>query len=222
MRVLQAARRIGAGQFEHPGRRGDGPTHAADRDTVPMLDSLHPVRERSMATAVAAVIALALALAVSGCSSDDPESNDTASSSLPTSADAEGSTSGLTYAQDPAAAIDAARVASAKDQRPVLLDFGADWCVDCVVLNELYGRSAVAPVLDQRYHVVKIDVGEFDKNLDVAAEYIDLDTSGIPALVVITPAGKVAFASNDGEFANASTMDEQQLLTFLKRWTDPA
>lgn len=102
----------------------------------------------------------------------------------------------------------------------MLLDFGADWCVDCVVLDELYSRSAVAPVLAGNYHVVKVDVGEFDKNLDVAAEYINLDTSGIPALVVITPAGEIAYASNDGEFATARTMDEQQLLTFLGRWTD--
>ncbi|GAA3650945.1 hypothetical protein GCM10022237_08370 [Nocardioides ginsengisoli] len=128
----------------------------------------------------------------------------------------------MTYADDPAAAIDAARAAAAEDERPVLLDFGAAWCADCVVLDELYGRSAVAPVLDQNFHLVKIDVGEFDKNLDIAADYVDLETSGIPALVVITPAGKVAFASNNGEFASARTMDEEQLLTFLRRWTGSA
>lgn len=164
---------------------------------------------------------MTLTLAVSGCSADDPEGPDTASSQSPASTGAEDVTD-LSYAQEPAAAIDAGRAASAEDGRPVLLDFGADWCVDCNVLDELYGRPTVAPVLDQSFHLVKIDVGEFDKNLDVAAEYIDLDTSGIPALVVINPDGKIAYASNHGQFASARTMDEQQLLTFLGHWSDPA
>lgn len=183
-----------------------------------MLGSLRLTPHRSLAGAT--VVATTLALALLGCSSDDSDRPDASSSPVAVGADAGASTSDLTYAQDPAAAIDAARAASAKDERPVLLDFGADWCVDCVVLDELYSRSAVAPVLAEKYHVVKVDVGEFDKNLDVAAEYINLDTSGIPALVVITPAGEIAYASNDGEFATARTMDEQQLLTFLGRWTD--
>lgn len=183
-----------------------------------MLGSLRTVRQRSTAGALAAVVTLVLA--GSGCSSAESASSGPSSSPVPSGADA-GATTDLTYADDPAEAIKAARAASAQDQRPVLLDFGADWCVDCVVLDELYGRPAVAPVLDRDFHVVKIDVGEFDKNLDVAAEYVDLDTSGIPALVVIAPRGEIAYASNGGEFASARTMDEQQLLTFLERWTDP-
>lgn len=164
---------------------------------------------------------MTLTIAVTGCATDDSKTPDTAPSQTSKSSEPSAST-GLTYATDPPAAIDAGRAAAAEDGRPVLLDFGADWCVDCNVLDELYGRPAVSRVLDQGFHLVKIDVGEFDKNLDVAAEYIDLDTSDIPALVVIKPDGKVAYASNDGEFASARTMDEQQLLAFLGRWTGPA
>lgn len=168
-----------------------------------------------------AVVALTWPLALAGCSSDDADGRDTSAAPTASSGKPQDvATTDLTYAADPAGAIDAARAASAEDRRPVLIDFGADWCVDCVVLDELYGRPAVAPVLAKGFHVVKVDVGEWDKNLDVAAEYVNLDTSGIPALVVITPNGKVAYASNDGEFASASSMDEQQLLAFLGRWTD--
>jgi protein disulfide-isomerase len=57
------------------------------------------------------------------------------------------------------------------------------------------------------------------RNLDAAAEYVDLGTSGIPALVVLDPSsGRIKVATNQGEFANARTMSADQVETFLKRW----
>jgi hypothetical protein len=59
-------------------------------------------------------------------------------------------------------------------------DFGADWCPDCVVLGTTFIRPATAKLLSG-YHVVRVDVGEFDHNLDIAAPYVNLRSSGIPA-----------------------------------------
>lgn len=119
-----------------------------------------------------------------------------------------------------AGAIAEALAAARTDHHPVLLDFGADWCPDCRVLDKLYAQSTVSALLAPNFHLVPIDVGQFDKNLDVAAKYVDLRTSGIPALVVLTPQGRVAYASNDGGFANARTMKPTQLAAFLRRWAD--
>jgi protein disulfide-isomerase len=121
-------------------------------------------------------------------------------------------------AQDPAAAIAAAEKASASDHRPVLLDFGAGWCPDCVALDGLYEVPSVRRTLARSFHLVQIDVGQFDKNIPLASKYVDLRTSGIPAMVVIEPNRKVAYASNDGAFANARTMNVSQLTRFLDRW----
>jgi thioredoxin 1 len=54
---------------------------------------------------------------------------------------------------------------------------------------------------------------------DVAARYVNLRTSGIPALVVLDPdSGRIKVATNQGEFANARTMSADQVEEFLKRW----
>ncbi|MGW5351385.1 thioredoxin family protein [Streptomyces sp. NPDC004031] len=124
---------------------------------------------------------------------------------------------GYDPARDAAADIAAAKRAAAKDGRPVLLDFGADWCPDCVVLGKVFTRPATAELLTG-YHVVRVDVGEFDHNLDLAARYIDLRTSGIPALTVLNPAGHIRVATNAGEFADARSMPESQVDAFLKKW----
>ncbi|MGW4896798.1 thioredoxin family protein [Kitasatospora sp. NPDC004240] len=118
-----------------------------------------------------------------------------------------------------AADISAALAQSATDARPVLLDFGADWCPDCRVLEKLFRSPEVQPILREKYRVVSVDVGEFDRNLDVAAHYVDLEHSGIPALVVLGPDGTVRTASNDGRFSNARTLSAAQLATYLTRWS---
>src|SRR5262249_40266154 len=50
------------------------------------------------------------------------------------------------------------------DHKRVLLDFGADWCPDCQVLAQLFDDAQVKPFLDDHYHVVRINVGQWDKN----------------------------------------------------------
>src|SRR5215471_2112885 len=46
----------------------------------------------------------------------------------------------------------------------VLLDFGADWCVDCRVLETALRSSTIQPFMRLHYVVVHIDVGEFFKS----------------------------------------------------------
>jgi len=120
--------------------------------------------------------------------------------------------------RDPAVELKAAMSAAKQDHHNVLVDFGADWCPDCRVLARLGADARVAPLL-AGYHVVSVDVGRFDRNLGMAAKLsLRLSTSGIPALVVIAPNGRVRVATNDGSFADARTMTAAQFAAFLRKW----
>ncbi|MDD9379947.1 thioredoxin family protein [Streptomyces sp. ZAF1911] len=119
---------------------------------------------------------------------------------------------------DAGADIAAALAAAKQDGRPVLIDFGADWCLDCRVLGARFRQAGPAALL-AKYHVVKVDIGEFDRNLNVAERYVDLGTSGIPALAVLDPAsGDIKVATNQGEFSGARSMSAAQVEEFLTRW----
>ena len=119
---------------------------------------------------------------------------------------------------DAPADLATALAAAAKDGKPVLVDFGATWCPDCVVLGKLGAKPQVAPIL-AGFHVVSVDVGRFDRNLGVADRLrLNLRTSGIPALVVLDATGKVRTTTNDGSFSNARTMSPGDFAAFLKRW----
>jgi hypothetical protein len=86
------------------------------------------------------------------------------------------------------------------------------------MLDKLFQSEKTKPLLQRSYHAVAVDVGEFNHNLAFAAKYVNLKTSGIPALVVLTPDGKVRVTTNDGSFADARTMNSDQVNAFLTRW----
>ncbi|MFC7219613.1 thioredoxin family protein [Streptomyces polyrhachis] len=120
--------------------------------------------------------------------------------------------------RDAAADIATAQQAARGDGRSVLIDFGADWCADCQVLAKHFASPKVADLLAEKYHMVTVDVGEFDRNLDVAKKYVDLKTSGMPALVVLGPDGRIKVATNQGEFASARSMSADAVADFLIKW----
>lgn len=120
--------------------------------------------------------------------------------------------------RDADADIAAALATAAQKHQEVLVDFGANWCPDCVALDEMFHSPQVEPVLTRNYVVVAVDVGNWNLNLDVAGRYLDLQSSGIPALVVLAPDGKVVTTTNDGSFSNARSMAPSDVAAFLSKW----
>jgi thiol:disulfide interchange protein len=118
---------------------------------------------------------------------------------------------------DARADIAGALKAAKADGKRVLLDFGADWCPDCHVLAAYMDGSAGRALIEPAFHVVRIDVGLFDHNLDIVQEYFDMQ--GIPEVVVLDATGKVVGSSADTvSLANARGMTEKQVLDELRAW----
>jgi thioredoxin 1 len=64
---------------------------------------------------------------------------------------------------------------------------------------------------------VKINVGNFDKNLDLAARYGNPIQGGIPAAVLVTPTDKVVYSTRAGELANARRMGDSGIYDFFSK-----
>jgi thioredoxin 1 len=117
---------------------------------------------------------------------------------------------------DAAGDIQHAVAAAQAAHKHVLLVFGANWCADCRALDQaMHGGSQ--RLIDTRFEVVKIDVGNFDKNLYLAKRYGNPIAKGIPALVVLGADQQVLYSTRDGELANAGHMTAQSIYDFLKR-----
>ena len=112
--------------------------------------------------------------------------------------------------------------AAKKSQMPVLVIFGANWCQDCRALDQALSTGRNAELVKREFKVVKVDVGNFDKNLDVAQAYGNPIKKGIPAAVVLSPDNKVLYATRLGELADARNMSETGIYDFFKRVTEMA
>ena len=108
--------------------------------------------------------------------------------------------------------------AAGKARKNILVIFGADWCYDCHVLEKAFHRPDIAAVLNPNYQVVDIDVGEMNKNLDLAKQYeVPLDR-GVPAIAILGSTGKVLFSQKKGEWERARALGPEDLLALLKQW----
>jgi hypothetical protein len=69
---------------------------------------------------------------------------------------------------------------------------------------------------------VDVDIGQMDKNLDVAKQYdVPLDR-GVPAIAVLESDGKLLFSQKRGEFETARSMAPEDILDFLNKWKPTA
>ncbi|HET7099779.1 MAG TPA: thioredoxin family protein [Terriglobia bacterium] len=115
--------------------------------------------------------------------------------------------------------IAAAIAQASKTGRNVVLVFGANWCPDCHALDAQMHRPELARLVARDFVVVKVDLGRYDKNLDVAAKYDVPVNKGIPALAVLDPHGKLLYSQSQGQFANARAMPYRDFAEFFRKWT---
>lgn len=80
-----------------------------------------------------------------------------------------------------------------KENRRVLIQWGANWCGWCHLLHDTFETDAkIKRKLLYEYDLVLIDIGKWDKNMELAAEYgADLKGTGVPYLTVLDADGKV-------------------------------
>ena len=125
---------------------------------------------------------------------------------------------------DPSAAasdIDAALKAATAGNKRVLVDFGGNWCGDCIVLDRIFQQPENAALLAAHYIVVRVNVGEtgINRNADIAERYGIPLRKGVPALAVLAADGSVVTSQKNGEFESMRRTDPNSINEFLTRWS---
>lgn len=118
--------------------------------------------------------------------------------------------------------IAAAIAAAARDHKRVLLDFGGNWCSDCHILDATFRYPEVARLLGPNYEVVHVNIGEYDKNLDLAEKYQIPLKRGVPSLAVLDEKGNLLVSLKNGDFENTTKIGLKDVESFLERWKPEA
>jgi thioredoxin-related protein len=114
--------------------------------------------------------------------------------------------------------IKAAIAEASKAHKNLLLVFGANWCPDCRALDAQMHKEDLADLIATNYRVVKIDIGQHDKNQNIAKKYHVPLEHGIPALAVLNRRGKLLYAMDQGQFSDARHMSDQSIKEFFVKW----
>lgn len=114
--------------------------------------------------------------------------------------------------------IKAALEQAQKENKNVILKFGANWCGWCHKLSDMFKSNAdVAKVLGENYIVVLIDVDK-GNNADIVKKYGEPTRHGLPVLVVLDKAGKQLHTQDTGKLEEGNHHDPAKVLAFLNEW----
>lgn len=116
---------------------------------------------------------------------------------------------------DAQAVVQQALARARAEHKPALLIFGANWCEDCRALDAALHGDKTAALMARHFVVAKVDVGNFDRNLDIAKAYGNPIKKGIPAAVLLSPDGQLRYATQAGELADARRMSEAGIYDFF-------
>lgn len=111
---------------------------------------------------------------------------------------------------------------AAASNQSVLVVFGANWCPDCRVLDAAFKQGPTAPLIAKEFKVVKVNIGRYDRNTDLAQSYgVDLK-KGIPTVAILSGKGDVVYTTKDKELSDARHMGDDGILKFFEKITaDP-
>lgn len=113
-----------------------------------------------------------------------------------------------------------ARAAALAAHKLLLIDLGGNWCLDCRILAGTMALADLRPFVAQHFEVVTVDIGRYDRNMDVPAHYGLGRPAGVPSLLVVDPkTDKLLNKGHTAALADARSMTPQALADWLAQWT---
>ncbi len=119
---------------------------------------------------------------------------------------------------DARADIAAAVAVAKKDHQRVLVMWGGNWCGWCHLLDGvLESDRTLSRTMLYEYKLVHVDIGKFDKNMDLAAELgADPKKHGAPFLTVIDGDGKAIANQETSSLEEGDHHDPAKVKAFLE------
>ena len=117
------------------------------------------------------------------------------------------------------AELAAAKATAKAHHKLLLIDLGGNWCPDCRLLAAVMDQPEVAAFVRAHYEVVSIDIGRYNRNMQIPARYGLPKLEGVPTLLVVDAQGRLVDAGHVSALHDARSMTPQALADWLAQWT---
>ncbi|MEE9347066.1 MAG: thioredoxin family protein [Robiginitomaculum sp.] len=115
--------------------------------------------------------------------------------------------------------IDAAMASARNNGTRLLLVMGANWCHDSRGLAARFERPKFVSLIEEHYELVYIDVGEKDRNIDIAQSYGIDGIVGTPTILVVTADGVLLNKATAPTWRNAASRTEAETLNYFTAYS---
>lgn len=100
-----------------------------------------------------------------------------------------------------------------------LIVLGANWCSDSRALAGHFQTQRFQSLIDENFSLAYIDVGNKDKNLDIAKRLGLGSLEGIPSVFVTDASGQVLNLENAPTWRNAETRTGDDIYAYFENYT---
>ncbi len=119
------------------------------------------------------------------------------------------------------ALVDAALARAGASGRATILVFGANWCGDSRALAGWFATPRFKAMLDPRYEIVWIDIGQRDRNIELARRFGLDGIKGTPTVLVLDTGGRPLNLKDAPRWKNARSRSEDAIYSAFETMRRP-
>lgn len=118
--------------------------------------------------------------------------------------------------------VDAAIAKAKAEHKRAFIDLGGNWCGDCRVLAGLMALPEIKAFIDAHYVVAVVDVGRFNKNLQIPERWDSVDAmknGGVPAILIVDPvSNRLVDEGHIAALEDSRHMTPQAIADWFAQW----
>ncbi len=120
---------------------------------------------------------------------------------------------------DAKAEVNAALARAQAANKMVLIVMGANWCHDSRALAGWFAEPRFSAMIASRYELVYVDVGQRDRNIDIARRFGIKSIKGTPTVLILNSEGKLLNKKDAPTWRNAASRSEQEIYSAFAEFT---
>ena len=104
-----------------------------------------------------------------------------------------------------------------KGKQPVII-FGGNWCPDCRILEGTLAMPTIKKFLQQHYQVMHIDIGRYDRNMELM-DHLNIESKkGVPRVVILDLEKNIVNSSTSSEWTTARDRKQQEIYNYFQKF----
>ena len=102
-----------------------------------------------------------------------------------------------------------------QSKQPILI-FGGNWCPDCRILDGTLQLPTIKKFMEEKYQIMHIDVGRYDKNMDLISYFGIPKDKGVPRVMVFDKNKVILNKESTKEWTTARDRGKQEVFDYFQ------